>query len=883
MLKLSNIVKDYPTNNNVVHALKNVSLEFRENEFVGILGPSGCGKTTLLNILGGLDRYTSGDITIGNVSTKQFSNTHWDAYRNSSIGFVFQSYNLIQHLTVRENVELALTLSGENKKERLLKVIKALDRVDMSAEIEKKPNQLSGGQMQRVAIARALVNDPKIILADEPTGALDSELSYQVCDLLKEISKERLVIMVTHDDKLAENYCSRFIKFCDGEVVSDSNPYNSEIDKNEEIIDKKLKKREKKKLWEAIDQKSKEIISNLGINKLIKRKKQKKVNGNARTSMNFGTALSLSGRNLQTKKGRTFLTSFAASIGIIGLSLVLAISYGFNIYMDMMESTFLSAAPVGVYEYNVDYEVMTDVMLRYSMESEKGSFPEDGDINIVASSDNVMTMGNIMDILMKALSKNDISEDYDNYIRQMNPEWCNAINYYYGTDMHIINYGIEESGNYGYREVVDKAASPGAIELVTTVLGDHGMEPMHWHQLVGDEDFMLKYYDVMEGHYPQNKNELVLVVNEDNEVSKDALKNFGIDIYERNEDGTIRINDKGNKFLRSDLSFKEIIGTKYKFVNNNDYYKQNDPESLTSFKANNDNLEALYQNENNLDLEIVGILRNKPNSTATFEGNNVCYTSDLGIYARDNAHNSQIAKAQQELIDNGIAKTVFNNTMPEDHYLAENIIEFAVTNKLNSSSFLKGLGVDVVPYFINIYPSSNSNKDKVKNYIKKWNNNLPEGAGEVNYFDFSEMVNHNMNTAMDMATALLVAIASISLVVSSIMISVITTNSVIERTREIGILRSLGARAKDIVTVFVAENFLIGLVSGIFGVGIAYALLPLGNFIISSRFGVPSLLHLNPIHAIILIAISLFINVVSGLIPAFRASKKNVVDCLRVE
>lgn len=880
MLKLSNIVKDYPTSTRTVHALKNISIEFRENEFVGILGPSGCGKTTLLNILGGLDRYTSGDITIGNVSTKQFDDRHWDSFRNTTVGFVFQNYNLIPHLTVRDNVELALTLSGENKKERREKVAAALKKVDMLSEIDKKPNQLSGGQMQRVAIARALVNNPKIILADEPTGALDSELSMQVCQLLKEISKDKLVIMVTHNDALADSFCTRIVKFKDGTILSDSNAFESIAD-HYSTGGEKIKKREKKAFWERIDQTTKDVFNKLGIKNDKKKKIKKDYNGYKRTSMNFFTALSLSGRNLHTKKGRTALTSFAASIGIIGLSLVMAISGGFNIYMDKMEDVFLSVAPVGVYEYNIDYKVLTEVMMRYSMEMEKGEYPDDKKINITTSTDNVMSMGNMMDIIMQSVTKNHITEDYIKYVEKMNPEWSDAVSYYYGTNMHVLNYGIEDNGKFGYHEVVEETASPGAIEIVTTVLGNHGMEPTGWHQLIGDEAFTKKYYEVIDGRYPQNKNELVLVVNENNEVSKDSLKNFGIDIYVRNADGAIEKDENGNKVIRSDLSFGEVIGQKYKLVHNNDYYIQRD-ESLTSFGIYDGDMETLYKNENNLDLEIVGILRNKPESTSALVGNNICYTPELGVYVRDNAHISTIAKAQMELIDSGTNKTVFNRIMPEDKYLAENLIEFAVTNKLNRTAFLKGLGVDTRPYYISFYSNSNTNKDNIKNYLSEWNTQNSENA-QVDYFDFSEMVNHNMNTAMDMATFLLVAIASISLVVSSIMIGVITTNSVIERTREIGILRSLGARARDIVTVFVAENFLIGFGSGILGIGIAYALIPLGNMMVYSRFAVPSLLHLSPLYAIILVIISLFINVMSGLIPSIRASKKNVVECLRVE
>ncbi len=939
MLELKDIKKNYLAGSSIVHALKGVSLQFRESEFCAILGPSGCGKTTLLNIVGGLDHYTSGDLLVENISTSRFEDSDWDAYRNSEIGFVFQNYNLISHLTVLDNVEMALQLTGMKKAERNQLAMKALEKVDMLSQIKKKPNELSGGQMQRVAIARAIVNNPSIILADEPTGALDSELSVQVMDILKEISKDKLVIMVTHNRELAEQYCNRIVKFKDGEIEYDTNPYvveklqdNEELSAlNESPIGKEVEQtickeveldNEQKNDKTQLSENNKIESGNVGVfgvenqsihenlnagvesenqddfqsknncdcnedlskktstsNSSLKKSRCKKIKKNKKhfftsTSMNFGMAFELSMKNLGKQKRRTFLTSFAGAIGIISIALVLAISNGFQLYMDNMNKNVFANQPIGFYEYNMDYTVMMDLFMG-GVTVSKGEYPTDGNLGFVDNSSNINFVDAMMGELMKSVTINDLSLKFTEYVKNIDKSILGAVNVVYGTKMHIVSKTLNKDGLETYVDASESMKLPatGAATIATNVMGSNGQESAYWQQIAGDEDFVKLNYDVIEGKFPQNKNEIVLVVDSNNKIDPKALLNFGIDVYKRDANGKIVI-ENGDFALKDNLKLSDIVSQKLQLVHNDDYFKKVEDNLYDKVDA-----KIAYENSNNLELEIVGVMRKKPGSTVPNVGNCLCYTSMLGQYAMQKAGQSEVSLAQKALIDRNIFSSVIvGEDIGKDEYLDSNITSF-LTNRLNRKAFLKGLGIDQTPTFINVYPANYEGKKQFSSMIQTWNNENP--TKKVAYFDATQMLMYNVQTSMSMVTTLLLVIASISLVVSCIMIAVITSNSVIERTREIGILRSLGARKVDITRVFVAETSIIGMASGILGVILAYALSPLGSLIIKKLTNVPNLMVVNPLHALGLIALSLALTVLSGLIPAISASKKNVVDCLR--
>lgn len=998
MLQLKDVVKDYPTATTTVHALRKVSLNFRESEFVAILGPSGCGKTTMLNIIGGLDRYTSGDLVIGGVSTADFDDEHWDAYRNATIGFVFQSYNLIPHLTVLENVELALSLVGEKKKARRAKAVAALHKVNMHEEIDKKPNQLSGGQMQRVAIARAIVNDPKIILADEPTGALDSELSVQVMDILQELSKNRLVIMVTHNAELAYQYATRICRFKDGQLIEDTNPYDPETEiegqtaETETVIEKiaskesdekivleevttdniergesaqtstlqpqndnintqtvqndgepdkkkKTSNHKRKVAMRNVGEESNAIFDKLGLNSLSKKKK-KRDKAFKPTSMSAGMAFGLSLKNLVSKKRRTLLTSFAGAIGIIGLALVLSIYNGFNIYLAKMETEMLSGVPLGVYQYNVSsnamMELMTSMMETQPNDSQT-SYPDSDEIKVSSSSsyDGAMAkmMLSIVKSFMDGVTKNDITVEFADYMKAMPKEYYTAMNISYGLRYNLVRKTFDSDGNDAYKDVSQQPRPLTTTAIATTVLGENGLQAKYWQELVANEEIMMNSYDFIgEGsRFPQNKNEVLLCVNSDNSVNRDLLDAFGIDTYQKDENGVIVRDEDGKpvKLDTSNMSYDYFIGQTFKLIDNDSYYvydeetgkyennvgigkaKSDGSEGSSGFNPlsdseskklmwsydDSDESQALLKNMydlSNEEIKIVGVIRAKKNAEHSYVTSSICYLPELAESTLESAQNSQLVQRQLALsaASNNKTPTVFDGVRLNDSVdfassagssiAAITGIPALLTGSpaLQYTYYMRAIGADRSPYYITVYPNDSDQKTNSGNYISAWQKS---GKGNIGYFDMSEMLLVNMRGILDLVSAMLIAVAAISLVVSTVMIGVITSNSVVERTREIGILRAIGARKQDIRNVFIAETSLIGLASGLFGILVTYILCPLISLVIKAVTGIGSLLHFHPLHALILVCLSLLLTVISGIIPAIMASRKNVVDALRVD
>ncbi len=768
MLELKHIKKSYKTGNFVQHALKDVSIKFRKNEFVAILGPSGSGKTTLLNIIGGLDRYDSGDLIINNKSTKQFKATDWDSYRNNCIGFIFQTYNLIGHISVLENVEMALTLSGYKRKDKRKKALEALDKVGLKDHAYKKPNQLSGGQMQRVAIARALVNDPDIILADEPTGALDSKTSIQIMDLIKEIAKDKLVIMVTHNALLAEEYATRIIEFKDGEVVHDSNP---------------IKKEEKE-------------TGAVHIRKTV---------------LSYLSALHLSFNNIKTKKGRTFLTAFAASIGIIGIALILSLSNGFQIQIDEFEKSTLSQMPITISEQSIqlDEETMEEQMQVVTNDKEK--YP---------TRKEVIPVDSLADSM---LHQNIITEDYINYIEALDQSLLGGKAYQRATALNLITE--KEDGTYQ------------KVNTGTTMNDMWQVFPSRTEE--AEAGVVEENYDVLAGNLDSKELGLILAIDSKNGVNKTLLETLGFSGEEN-------------------VSFDQLLGKEMKVVLNNDYY-----QNYGNYFMPNTDYEALYQNENDITVRIKAIIRGKEDKEMITNGSTMYYTEALIDQVIDQNKESDIVKAQEERDYNILSGSAFDE---------ENTKEIA----------LSYLGADTVPSAIYLYPKDFNSKDEITEYLDKYNEGKEE-QDQIVYTDMAAMMSDLSGNIMDAITVVLIAFSSISLVVSSIMIAIITYISVLERTKEIGILRALGARGKDITRVFNAETMIIGFCSGVLGLLIAYLLTFPANRVIENLTGLAGVAKLNPIHALILLIISITLTVLSGFIPAKMASKKDPVVALRTE
>ena len=769
MLQIKNVKKSYTTGTFIQHALKGVSLDFRKNEFVAILGPSGSGKTTLLNIIGGLDRYDEGDLVINNKSTKKFKDTEWDAYRNNCIGFIFQSYNLISHITVLENVEMGMTLSGVSAKKRRKKALEVLDRVGLKEHAHKKPNQLSGGQMQRVAIARALANDPDIILADEPTGALDSKTSVQIMELISEIAKDKLVIMVTHNPELAKNYATRIIELKDGELISDSNPIKEEEKNNKKFNIKK-------------------------------------------TAMNFRTALNLSFNNIKTKKGRTLLTAFASSIGIIGIALILALSNGFDIQIDKFERNTLSSLPIIISEQSMELTEEKMAEINNDTTSDLESYSSEEYIYPTKPATETFMHTNLFD------------EDYIDYIEKIDNDLISGISYTRATALNVIG-----NVNGTYMQV---PTSMGVFVSIPRKLDESST-----NGVIEDN------YDILAGRIPENKNEIILVVDSKNRISTDILSYFNLDASEEK------------------IKFDDILNKELKLVLNNDYYKQ-----VGDFYTLNTNYEELYNSENSETLKIVGIGRGREGNMLVASGYGLGYTEDLVNYVIEKNKDSDIVKKQSDVDYNVLTGSKFTG-------------DDAESEKNNMLSYL---GADIIPLAISIYPKDFDSKDEIISYLDKYNESKSDEE-KIIYTDMGQMISSLSGSIMSAITVVLIAFSSISLIVSSIMIGIITYISVLERTKEIGVLRALGARKKDIRRVFNAETFIIGICSGTLGIIIARILVIPANIIIKNLTDLKDVAQLNPVHAILLIVISVLLTVIGGAIPARVASRKDPVESLRSE
>ena len=836
MLKLVDIKKEYVVADSCVIALKGINLEFRRNEFVSILGQSGCGKTTLLNIIGGLDKYTSGDLEIEGISTKEFKDADWDSYRNHKVGFVFQSYNLISHLNVLNNVELALTISGVSSAERKQRAIEALEKVGLKDQIHKMPNQLSGGQMQRVAIARAIINNPEILLADEPTGALDTETSVQIMDLIKEISKERLVIMVTHNPELAESYSSRIVKLLDGRVVEDSNPYSA---LEEEKKAKKTKK-SKTKQAELKDENATltinpEEMQNDEVGKTSKKKKKEKKTKNSpftKTSMSFWTALSLSFKNLLSKKGRTMLVSIASSIGIIGVSLVLALSNGFNAYIAKLQADMLSTYPLTISNSSVN----TDAVAELLKETELDKYPA---IEEIITNKVAQKLSNI--------TKNGtITEEFvTGAIDTIDPELYYGITKETGQYLNVYTFNNRyknSSKPYTYVEINNSNG-----------LGMLGGDTK-WQLLVDNKDFVLSQYDVIGGVYPTTANQILLVVDEYNRLADVALENLGF-----------------NSTSKDNVKFEEMIGKKFYALPNDSYYIT-PPNPNQAYGALGKFItEGGLDKANSIELEISGILRKKLDTQNTLYSPGIVFsTAVLDQMLEKNATSDIVTFAKNNPIINPFTGEIYTGTVDEATKEKENV--------------LRKLGGIAVPNNISIYAKDFDTKVAIKEHIDNYNKNIPEDK-RVNYTDLMEMFMSALTTLVDIISYVLLAFSAISLLVSSIMIAVITYVSVIERTKEIGILRSIGARKKDISRVFNAETFMIGLLSGLIGVVVAWLLTIPINLIISAVAGgaISSIAILTPLTALIMVLISVGLTMLAGLIPSRMASKKDPITCLRTE
>lgn len=752
MLTIKNIYKSYGLKDSKYSVLKDINLSFRPNEFVAVLGPSGSGKTTLLNILGGLDQYDSGDLIINGKSTKKFKDKDWDSYRNKSVGFIFQSYNLISHISILSNVEMCLTLRNTSKSVARKKAIEALERVGLKDHIHKKPNQLSGGQMQRVAIARALVNNPDIILADEPTGALDSKTSTQIMELIKDISKDKLVIMVTHNENLADMYASRIIKLSDGVIISDSNPYETKEESDLYTLPK--------------------------------------------TKMSLLTALGLSLNNIKTKKGRTLLTSFAASIGIIGISLVLALSNGFQIQIDDFEKNTLTQMPIYI------TPEATDLKREMALELRNGEdeYPSD---NIIKKYQ--YTVANA--------HKNKITSDYINYINSINNDYLNGIGYGYNANMNVIIKN--DTVDYFNNNYIETSFSTN-----------------------GTSDIIKENYDLLSGRYPQNSNEALLIVDTYNRLYPYLYKDLG---------------------LKENSTFEDVIGKELQVVSNNNFYEEADGLFITK-----QNYDELWNNDDNIKINITGIIRAKKDANVTlYSGSTLLINAKIEEESIDKNLNSNIVKAQKEKD---------YNVLNGDDFDEDDTKELAISM----------LGGSKDPQTIAIYPKDFISKDKIIEYLDKYNENKSD-EDKIIYTDYASTVTDLSGGIMNGITLVLVGFSSVSLIVSSIMISIITYISVLERTKEIGILRSLGARKKDISRVFNAETAIIGFTSGLMGVGIAYLLTFPINVVIKNATNLDSVARLNIYHAVLMIIISIVITVIGGLIPAKMASKKDPVEALRTE
>lgn len=837
MLELNGIRKTYVTGTTSVEALKGIDLKFRDSEFVSILGQSGCGKTTLLNIIGGLDKYTSGDLKINGRLTKDFKDRDWDAYRNNSIGFVFQSYNLIPHQTVLSNVELALTLSGVSKAERRQRATEALEKVGLKEQIHKKPNQMSGGQMQRVAIARALVNDPDILLADEPTGALDTQTSIQIMDLLKEISKDRLIIMVTHNPELATQYSTRIIRLLDGTITDDSNPYNGEDDNiatktdEDSLTDKKSGKTKKKK-----------------------------------TSMSFFTALSLSLNNLMTKKTRTILTAFAGSIGIIGIALILSISNGIQNYIDRVQRDTLSSYPIQLQKESVDVSSMIENM----MGNKDKNVDHDKD---KIYSNNIMT--DMVNSMVAEVNSNNLKAfksylenhkcDVDGYISDIQYSYDVPL-YIYSTDtsdgVTQLNPSSVMENMYGMSVSGDGMMSAGMQN--TSV----------WSRLFDNRQMLDEQYDLIAGSWADNYNEVMLVVDENNEIDDYTLYSLGFkDPAEVKKIFKNVMAGNSYETEETQYTYDEVLDKKFKLVLPTELYRYNDTFGIWEDSSHDDEYMTTVVN-NAEEVKIAGIIRKNPDAASVSVSSGVAYTKDLMPHIIEKVNETQIVK--QQLADP--EKDVFTGMSFDNDKTSISTLE-------NNKSLL-GIASEDNPSEIDIYAKDFDSKEKLQDFIKNYNDEVTaDGRDEdtINYTDYVGILMSSVSTIITAISSVLIAFVAISLVVSSIMIGIITYISVLERTKEIGVLRSIGASKKDVSRVFNAETLIEGFVSGAMGIIITLILCIPANAVIKNVTDISNVAQLPVAGAVILVIISMLLTTIAGLIPAKMAAKKDPVVALRTE
>lgn len=899
MLQLKNIVKTYKTGDTEVHALKGVSINFRPNEFVSILGQSGCGKTTLLNIVGGLDQYTSGDLVIKGKSTKKYKDKDWDAYRNHSIGFVFQSYNLIMHQTVLQNVELALTLSGVSKADRRRRAKEVLEKVGLGDQMRKKPNQMSGGQMQRVAIARALINDPEILLADEPTGALDTETSVQIMELLKEIAKDRLVIMVTHNPDLANQYSTRIVKLLDGEIIDDSDPYT-----DEEI---------EKEHYEELDHKS------------LKHKR-----------MSYFTALNLSFNNLLTKKGRTILTAFAGSIGIIGIALILSLSDGFRNYIKGVEEDTLSTYPLEITDETVDSSAMMTAMMGNVQPNEN-----EHDMDKIYSNDFV---GNYINTLMGEVKVNDM-KSFKKYIEEGDgkkiKDYTTDIKYTYGIEVNA--YQIKDNNEIFQSNpctVLDSIGMGSFSDMASMSVGTGNRSMNLWSQMIGNQEMLENQYDVIAGEWPDSYDEVVLVVSEYNEITDYELYALGLrDVSELQEMVTASIMGGTKEFESTSYTYEELLNVRYKVIPSSDFYAYD--EAAGCYVNKSDDAKYMREKiENGVEVKITAIVRPSDRATVHSINTTIGYRKDLVDYLMAEAKESEVGKEQlenpdinvftgyefgtdlneaameeaeessQEMYEQmGIADMsneelalMMSNMSPEEIAVMIDAMEQSTADMMSGMSLtdLKtvedatyeenlislGIAFEDDPMVISLYPVDFESKELIMDIIDDYNRSVIDAGDEEKEITYTDMVGTMMSSVSSIINSIsyvLMAFVAISLVVSSIMIGIITYISVLERTKEIGILRSIGASKKDISRVFNAETIIVGFVAGLLGIIVTILLNIPVNKIIEHFSDLKNVAKLPVAGAVILIIISVVLTMIAGLLPSRVASKKDPVEALRSE
>lgn len=855
MLQCKNIMKDYVSGDEIVHALKGVSLSFREHEFVSILGQSGCGKTTFLNIIGGLDHYTSGDLIINGKSTKDYSDKDWDTYRNHQVGFVFQSYNLIMHQSVLSNVELALTLTGVNKEERRKRAIEALNKVGLSDQIHKKPTQMSGGQMQRVAIARAIVNNPDIILADEPTGALDSATSVQIMEILKEISKDKLVIMVTHNPQLADEYSSRIIRLKDGTLVSDSNPFNE----TETNVDTSVLKR---------------------------------------PDMSFKMACSLSLNNLMTKKARTFLTSFAGSIGIIGIALIMSLSHGMQSYIDQMENDTMASYPIEIQANSSDMSTLMTTMMGMKKKTEEHKDSK------------IYSRPYVEDVLesLSSSKKNNLSA-FKSYIESSKGKefrkTAKAIEYDYNLNLQVYN----ENTDSGLVQVspnglLDKLGMSDMMSIQSQFMDSSAMtNDQVWLSLPESKKLRDDEYQLVEGKWPTNYNEVALEVDENNEITDYALYSLGLlDQDELVKNYQKILNGETDKISKTNLesySVDDILNLKFRLVLNSDLYQK-----VNGLWINQSENESYMKGvvSKSPEIKVVGIIKPSDSTVSQPTMGGVYYTKAMEEYVTSKTENSQIVKEQKANPNINIftqaefasgQKMSMSNLTNEQMMQLSSMSQEELMNYMNTyneninatyDSNLTKLGVVDYsnPTKISLYASSFDGKEKLSDLITDYNKKQTK-SNVITYDDFIGTMLSSVTSVVNIISYVLIAFVSVSLIVSSIMIGIITYISVLERTKEIGILRSIGASKKDITRVFNAETFIIGLISGVLGILITLVLnIPI-CMVVENMTGVAHIAKLPVNGAVFLILIDLVLTILAGLIPSKIASKKDPVEALRSE